>query len=117
MERTIVSDVWRAASVCYGARFTVALDQLLNDYVRESGKDEPIRITADCIGEEAYRALRAALQIKSRRHVSYYDYGWHIELRTWLFEYLSRSLQRLLVQTGRATQIMSEDLLAHDIGV
>lgn len=61
MERTIVSDVWRAASVCYGARFTVALDQLLNDYVRKSGKDEPIRITADCIGEEAYRALLAAL--------------------------------------------------------
>ncbi|NIE77111.1 hypothetical protein F3J45_21975 [Pantoea sp. Ap-967] len=117
MERTIVSDVWRSASTCYGDGFTAALDELLNGYVRKSGKDEPVRITTDCIGPEAYAALLAALQIKPRRHVSHYDYGWHIELRTWLFEYLSRSLQRVLVQCGRGTEVMSEDLFAHDIGV
>lgn len=117
MESTIVSDVWRDAATSYGDGFIATLNELLNDYKRKSGKDEPVRVTADCIGQEAYMALLAALKLKPRRHVSYYDYGWYIELREWLFEYLSRCLQRFLVHSGKATQIMSEDLLAHDIGV
>ncbi|MFR0713623.1 hypothetical protein ACLUS7_01060 [Enterobacterales bacterium BD_CKDN230030183-1A_HGKHYDSX7] len=117
METSVVSDVWRYASTYYGDGFTAALDELLDSYVRKSGKDEPVRITADCIGREAYTGLLKALQIKPLRHVSYYDYGWHIELRRWLFEYLSRSLQRFLVQSGSATQVIREDLLAYDLGL
>ncbi|WP_284363423.1 IclR family transcriptional regulator [Pseudomonas putida] len=96
MESTIVAEVWRCASACYGNRFAEALDELLDGYVRKSGKDEPVRITADCIGEEAYVALLAALRVKPRRHVSYYDHGWHIELRSWLFAHLCLNLQRMV---------------------
>ncbi|WP_114942599.1 hypothetical protein U0028_20280 [Pseudomonas putida] len=117
MESTIVAEVWRCASACYGNRFAEALDELLDGYVRKSGKDEPVRITADCIGEEAYVALLAALRVKPRRHVSYYDHGWHIELRSWLFAHLCLNLQRCVVRSGRTTEILIEDLLAHDIGL
>lgn len=117
MERTVVSDIWRCASASDTEGFADALSELLDGYRRMPGKDELVRITPECIGLDAYRSQLAALSAKSRWHVSFYDYGWHIELRTRLFVYLSRSLQRFLVHSGSATPIICEDLLAHDIGV
>lgn len=117
MESTIVSEVWRRASASYAEGFGQALGELLDGYRRRPGHDEPVRVTPECIGLHAHSLLLSTLNAKSRRHVSFYDYEWHIELRSRLFVYLSRELQRVLVQSGEATPIIREDLLTYDLGL
>lgn len=94
-----------------------ALSDLIDSYERKPGKDEIVRVTADCIGGIGYQALRHALESTPRRDVRYYDRGWHLELRSRFWEHVVRGLQRQLVTNEMGNEVLEEDLLARDIGV
>ncbi|MDE4539307.1 hypothetical protein GIB19_19050 [Pseudomonas sp. ITEM 17296] len=117
MDSTITTEIWRRASACWGDGFVHVLSELLNNYQRNPGKDEPVRITAEWIGQDGYSFLFVALNAKSRRDVRYYDHGGHIELRSRLWEHICRAMQQRLVLSGIAPEPVTEDLLAYDIGV
>ncbi len=117
MDLTILREIWLRTCSYHGEGLAAYLSELLDGYVRRPGKDELVRITPGCIGQGAYLTLLAALSGQSRRHVWYHDHGWHIELRSRLWEYLGRRIQRELVLSGGATEAITEDLLAHDVGV
>lgn len=117
MESTIDREIWDQAEAVYAQDLEKMLNGLLNSYQRNPGKDEVVRVTSEHMGEVAYKALLDALQTEPRRDIRHYDYGWHIELRSRLWEYLVRNVQRLLVSSGKGTDALVEDLLAHDIGL
>lgn len=117
MDSTITTDIWRRASVWCGDEFVDVLSELLDNYGRKPGKDEPVRITEGWVGRYAYTSLVLALHAKSRRDVRYYDHGWYIELRSRLWEHICRAMQQRLVLRGQAPEPVTEDLLAYDIGV
>ncbi|QNL87530.1 Uncharacterized protein PPKH_2116 [Pseudomonas putida] len=58
-----------------------------------------------------------ALKASERRDVRFFDQGWHIEIRSRLRRYVHRGLQRRLVANAIASELLVEDLLAHDLGV
>ncbi|MFG0533730.1 hypothetical protein ACF8FB_25940, partial [Pseudomonas sp. yb_2] len=66
MDSTIIPDIWRRASACCADEFVHVLSGLLDEYERKPGKDEPVRITAECIGQDGYTSLVIALNAKSR---------------------------------------------------
>lgn len=117
MDSTITNEIWKRASACWGDVFVHVLNGLLDGYERKPGKDEPVRITAEWVGQDAYSFLVVALNAKSRRNVRYYDHGWHIELRSRLWAHICRGIQHRLVLSGMAPEPITEDLLAFDIGV
>ncbi|MNM33750.1 hypothetical protein D3C81_443820 [compost metagenome] len=117
MDSTITLEIWSRASACCGDNFAQVLSELLDNYERKPGKDEPVRITAEWIGLDGYSSLFVALNAKSRRDVRYYDHGWHIELRSRLWAHICRAMQQRLVSSGMAPEPVTEDLLAYDIGV
>ncbi|QJQ20771.1 hypothetical protein HG549_12830 [Pseudomonas sp. SK] len=117
MDSIIIPDIWSRASACYGNEFVHILSGLLDEYERKPGKDEPVRITAEWVGQDAYTSLVVALNAKSRRNVRYYDQGWHIELRSRLWAHICRGIQHRLVLSGMAPEPITADLLAFDIGV
>lgn len=113
--QAVDQEVWRIASEMDSLE--AVLSAWLDSYVRRPGMDDLVRVTPDCVGERAYAALRRALLEKSRRFVWYYDHGWHIELSKRLLGYLQRSLQRQILANGHVSEVLAEDLLAHDVGV
>jgi len=117
MDSTIIPDIWRRASACCADEFVHVLNGLLDEYERKPGKDEPVRITAECIGQVGYSSLVLALSAKSRRNVRYYSHDWHIELRSRLWTHICRGIQHRLVTSGLAPEAITEDLLAFEIGV
>ncbi|MEW5620640.1 hypothetical protein ABGT18_04800 [Pseudomonas putida] len=117
MDSTITTEIWRRASACCGDEFVHVLNGLLDEYERKPGKDEPVRITAEWVGQDGYSSLVGALNEKSRRDVRYYDQGWHIELRSRLWAHICRGIQHRLVLSGLAPEPITEDLLAFEIGV
>ncbi len=117
MDNVIFREIWPRAASRHADDFSTTLSELLDGYVRRPGKDELVRVTTECIGRGAYMSLLAALSAKARRHVWYHDYGWHVALRSRLLVYMSRRLQRELVLSGGATDVIAEDLLAYDVGV
>ncbi|RII76593.1 hypothetical protein D0894_15615 [Pseudomonas monteilii] len=114
--RGIDREVWLIAADD-SASLQCALSDWLDCYAREPGYDDLVRITPACIGDRPYAALRDVLLAKSRKNVWYCDHGWHLELRMRLWKHLVRQLQRRLVMSGKATEALTEDLLAHDVGV
>lgn len=114
--RDIDREVWLVAAVD-SASLQRALSAWLDCYAREPGYDDLVRITPDCIGKRSYAALRDVLLAKSRKNVWYCDHGWHLELRMRLWKRLLRHLQRQLVTSDKASEALTEDLLAHDVGV
>lgn len=97
MVSTVDREIWtRAADVNAGGLLKL-LGELLDDYKRRPGMDDIVRVTPHCIGENAYRTLLEALELKVRRNVSYIDHGWHVELRSGLWAHLVRTVQRLLL--------------------
>lgn len=110
-------EIWGRAEAAYSDGLHGVLSDLLDGYERKPGKDEIARVMPDCVGAKAYQILMSTLQEKPRRDVSYYDYGWHLELRSRLWAHLLRGLQRRLVIDGKGTEVLIEDLLGHDIGV
>ncbi|MBK4987697.1 hypothetical protein IAE39_000031 [Pseudomonas sp. S37] len=112
--QAVDQEVWRIANEM--ECLAPVLSTWLDSYVRKSGMDDLVRMTPDCVGERAYAALREALLEKSRRHVWYHDHGWHMELRRRLLGFLQRRLQRQILASGRGSEALAEDLLAHDIG-
>ena len=67
MDSTITTEIWRRASAYCGDEFVHVLNGLLDEYERKPGKDEPVRITAEWIGQDGYSSLVVALNAKSRR--------------------------------------------------
>ena len=116
MDSTITLEIWSRASACCGDEFVHVLSGLLDEYERRPGKDEPVRITAECIGTDGYSLLSVALNEKSRRDVRYYDHGWHIELRSRVWAHICRGIQHRLVLSGMAPESITEDFLAFEIG-
>lgn len=117
MDTTITTEIWRRVSAYCGDEFVHVLSELLDNYERKPGKDEPVRITSEWIGHDGYSSLLAALNAKSRRDVRYYDHGWHIELRSRLWVHICRGIKHRLVLSGSAPEPITEDLLAFEIGV
>ncbi|AJA15899.1 hypothetical protein RPPX_22020 [Pseudomonas putida S12] len=116
MDSTITLEIWSRASACCGDEFVHVLNGLLDEYERKPGKDEPVRITAECIGQVGYSSLVVALNAKSRRNVRYYSHDWHIELRSRLWAHICRGIQQRLVLSGLAPEPIIEDFLAFEIG-
>lgn len=116
MDSTITLEVWSRASACCGDEFVQFLSGLLDGYERKPGKDEPVRITAELVGQDGYSSLVVALNEKSRRDVRYYDHGLHIELRSRLWAHICRGIQHRLVLSGMAPEPIIEDFLAFEIG-
>ncbi|HDS1738303.1 hypothetical protein NPS49_05680 [Pseudomonas putida] len=114
--RAIDREVWRIGANSDLATLQAEMSARLDDYVRNPGFDDLVRITPACIGELPYGALRDALLAESRRAVWYCDHGWHLELRLRLWKYLVRGLQRQLVLSGKGSEALEEDLLAYDVG-
>lgn len=114
--REIDRDVWLIAAddpISLQCTLSASLDR----YARVPGLDDLVRNTPGCIGDRAYATLRDVLLEKSRKNIWYCDHGWHLELRMRLWTYVLRELQRQLVTNGKGTERLTEDLLAHDVGV
>jgi len=109
--------VWHTAVQVYQANLPSILSDLLNGYTRVPGMDAVARLTPICISLQGYEALRVLLKATTRRNVRFFDHGWHLELRSRLRQYLCRGLQRQLVESGDASEVLVEDLVAHDLGV
>lgn len=109
--------VWDTAVQVYEADLPGVLSDLLNGYRRVPGIDAVARLTPMCVNPLGYEALRVSLKATTRRNVRYFDHGWHLELRSRLRQHLCRGLQRQLVQSGDASEVLVEDLVAHDLGV
>ena len=109
--------VWDTAVQVYQADLPGVLSDLLNGYTRVPGMDAVARLTPICISLQGYEALRVSLKAATRRNVRFFDHGWHLELRSRLSQYLCRGLQRQLVESGDASEVLVEDLVAHDLGV
>lgn len=116
MDSTITAEIWKRASACCGDALIHVLSGLLDEYKRNLGKDEPVRINSAWIGHDAYSYLVVALNAKSRRDVRFYDHGLHIELRSCLWAHVCRGIQHRLVLSGLAPEPIIEDLLAFEIG-
>ena len=109
--------VWEAAVAAYGADLPAILSDLLDRYTRSPGMDAVARVTPECLSTQGYAALLMALKASERRDVRFFDQGWHIEIRSRLRRYVHRGLQRQLVANVIASELLVEDLLAHDLGV
>jgi len=109
--------VWDTAVQVYQANLSGVLSDLLNDYARVPGMDAVARLTPMCVSPLGYEALRVSLNATTRRNVRFFDHGWHLELRSRLRQHLCRGLQRQLVESGDASEVLVEDLVAHDLGV
>ncbi|MBF8776289.1 hypothetical protein [Pseudomonas fulva] len=112
--QAIDQEVWLNAA--NNVSLSSALCAWLDGYVRKPGMDDLVRVTPTCVGERAYAALREALLAKDRKDVWYHDHGWHMEMRKRLWSYLLRGLQRQLLASGQGSEMLAEDLLAHDVG-
>ena len=109
--------VWETAVGVYRADLSAILNDLLDHYRRSPGMDAIARLTPACISSQGYVALLTSLKVSLRRNVRFIDHDCHIELRSRLRQYLRLGLQRLLVENGAASEMLVEDLLAHDLGV
>lgn len=109
--------VWRSAEVVYASGLEEVLVGLIDAYSRKPGKDEVVRVSAECIGCASYEVLKRVLEASPRRDVRFYDRGWRLELRSRFWRHVVRGLQRMLVSSNKADELLLEDLCAHDIGV
>lgn len=109
--------IWRSAEVAYASGLEEILGGLIDAYSRKPGKDEVVRVSAECIGYASYEVLKRVLEASPRRNVRFYDQGWYLELRSRFWGHVVRGLQRMLVLSNMADELLVEDLLAHDIGV
>lgn len=109
--------IWRSAEVAFASGLEEILGSLIEAYKRKPGKDEVVRVSAECIGCASYEVLKRVLEASPRRDVRFYDRGWYLELRSRFWGHVVRGLQRILVLSNMADELLVEDLLAHDIGV
>lgn len=117
VERPIDRLVWRGAEVAYASGLEEVLGGLIDAYKRKPGKDEIVRVSAERIGCASYEVLKRVLEASPRRDVRFYDRGWCLELRSRFWGHVVRGLQRMLVLSNMADELLVEDLFAHDIGV
>lgn len=117
MASAVEVEIWARATDAYAGELLQLLGEALDSYERKPGRDDIARITPGYIGETGYCALLGALKLRQRRDVSYIDHGWHVELRSRLWTHMVRSVQRFLVSQGDASELITEDLLGHDLGM
>lgn len=109
--------IWRNAELAYASGLEEILGSLIDAYSRKPGKDEVVRVTAECIGCASYEVLKRVLKASPRRDVRFYDRGFYLELRSRFWGHVVRGLQRMLVMSKMADELLVEDLFAHDVGV
>lgn len=115
MESTIEERVWRMATRLLGSHMQTCLEDALETFKRVPGFDELTRLHGSEVGEEGACALRNALTARGIRHRG--AAGGYVEIRSRLRLHLRRHLQSKLIQAGKATEAMSEDYFAHDLGL
>ncbi|RZO10691.1 hypothetical protein EKG40_03750 [Pseudomonas moorei] len=110
--------VWRQAQSCYDSEMLCALvNSAVDSYKRLPGLDAPTRLHATSIGQEVAQTLLKILNSKGYRLGLGVETAGYVNLRYGLRAHLQNTLQRRLMQDGYASEAMTEDLLAKDLGL